>query len=84
MSEPGPAVFLRPALYSAGVALSSNSIGPLSSSIWMRPSRRLAVHEAKALIEAQSAPPPDAQRKSLYDRGEAPSEFLRNLRADRL
>jgi hypothetical protein len=46
--------------------------------------RRLAVHEAKALIEAQSAPPPDAQRKSLCDRGEAPSEFLRNLCADRL
>ena len=44
----------------------------------------LAGPEAKALIEAQSAPPPDAQRKSLCDRGEAPSEFLRNLGADRL
>jgi hypothetical protein len=33
---------------------------------------------------ARMAPPPNAQRKSLCDRGEPSSEFLRNLGADRL
>jgi hypothetical protein len=37
-SHPRSIASLRPALYSAGVALSSNSIGRLSSSMWIRPS----------------------------------------------
>ena len=37
-TQPRSIASFRPAVYSAGEALCSNSIGPLISSIWIRPS----------------------------------------------